>query len=317
MIARIIIGASLGVLCGVWLLATKPAPQAPMTAQAAPQATQAPIAGDDRAMWAYDLLTRLGNGQPSAETIAFVVEWTLAEDGSMGAFERNNPLNTTQEGFNETHTINGDGVRGYATRDDGLAATLHTLTNGFYNQVVAGLLANDPDRALQGLLASPWAESRYNGGVGWPHYEVQAQKPAQQVKCPVTDTMAASADFYATGSPYWAEQAGGMHQGIDYSGNPGDAVYAPFDLTVEDVGYYGDAGRIGYYVQGRFTDGVLFYAGHLGTVAVAVGQRVAVCDVLGTIGDVYHTHVKIAAPDMPIPCEAMGCLDFAEYWRER
>ncbi len=143
-------------------------------ASKSPEATQATIvypAGNDREQRALDLLRALGNTQPTPATLAFVVEWSLAEDSGDGAIERNNLWNTTQPGFNETQSINSDGVRGYATWQDGLAATVHTLMNGYYNEVVIGLQTNDPPRAKAGLIASPWAASRYNGGVGWPEYQ--------------------------------------------------------------------------------------------------------------------------------------------------
>ena len=84
-----------------------------------------------------------------------IVQWTIAEDAGDGAFARHNPLNTTQAGYNETHAINDDGVRGYATYADGLAATLQTLSYGYYVDIVAALRANDPDAARRALWASP------------------------------------------------------------------------------------------------------------------------------------------------------------------
>ena len=107
-----------------------------------------------------------------------------------------------------------------------------------------------------------------------------------------------------------------MHNGTDYSGQPSEPVYAPFDFRVEDVQYYSDPGRIGWYVQGRFEDGYLFYAGHLGQVLVRVGDVVEACQQIGVIGEVYHTHVKINRPGSPEPCEATGCDDFEQYFEE-
>jgi hypothetical protein len=134
----------------------------------APPPPTAIAPADPREAWALDLLARLGNTQPTQGTIDFVIEWTLAEDSGGGAFARHNPLNTTQTGFNETHTINGDGVRGYASYEDGMQATLQTLSYGYYTEIVAGLQTNDPERAKQGLFNSRWAESRYGYGASWP-----------------------------------------------------------------------------------------------------------------------------------------------------
>lgn len=165
---------------------------------AAPAALSAPPASEsastpttDRESAAASLLLALGNAQPSAAIIGAVVEWSIAEDGCLhactennaprlSAVERNNPWNTTQPGFNDTGCHMADCVRQYATWDDGIAATAHTLTNGLYPDVVAALLRNDPEAFKAALWASPWAASRYNGGAGWPSYQAAAlaAKPA-------------------------------------------------------------------------------------------------------------------------------------------
>lgn len=120
-----------------------------------------------REQFAIDLLHRLGNDLPSQRIVDFIVGWTKAEDGSDDAYMRNNPLNTTQIGFNETHTINGDGVKGYATYEDGLDATVQTLSYGNYTGIVYALQNNDPEGALSALVASPWAGSHYGGGFSY------------------------------------------------------------------------------------------------------------------------------------------------------
>jgi murein DD-endopeptidase MepM/ murein hydrolase activator NlpD len=249
-----------------------------------------------------------------------VVAWTLAEDSGDGALARNNALNTTlcMPGA-MTGAINGDGacgVQGYATWADGIEATARTLEQANFAEVRGALLANDAEGARVALWASPWAASHYGYGAAWPRVQSSAAQ-ASAAKCKVTDTMAVSAGFGDTSSGHWSGQSGGQHNGTDYSGSPGEPVYAPFAMTVEDVGYYGDAGRIGSYVQSRLDDGWLFYAGHLEQVYVQPGARVDACAPLGTIGGVYHTHIKIASPDKPIPCEATGCDDFEQYWSER
>lgn len=174
--AALVLGIGLIAMPPTLSIAVAPAPTA--VAPAAPTAAHvAPPPATMREAWARDLLARLGNTAPTAPTVAFVVAWTIAEDGRDGpgsAFARNNPLNTTQSGYNETESINEDGVRGYATRADGLDATVQTLGYGYYTEIVAGLRANDPDRALRGLIASPWAASHYGGGVGWPQVTIGA-----------------------------------------------------------------------------------------------------------------------------------------------
>lgn len=146
-----------GIVLAVWIFPTASAPAAPATPTSAPAPSDEP-----RAAWARDLLARLGNADPTPATVGLVVAWTLAEDACMhdcgysSAWERHNPLNTTQEGYGAYATINGDGVKAYPDYESGMAATLQTLSYGYYAEIVAGLKSNDPERALRGLYASPW-----------------------------------------------------------------------------------------------------------------------------------------------------------------
>lgn len=146
------------------LLVLRPAPvieAQPIEPLAAPATAPA----DAREAWAVDLLRRLGNDAPDAPTVAFVVAWTTAEDACMSgcgyssAWERYNPLNTTQTGYGAYATINGDGVKAYPDYESGMAATVQTLSYSYYTEIVAGLQSNDPERALRGLYGSPWGTS--------------------------------------------------------------------------------------------------------------------------------------------------------------
>lgn len=149
---------------------------APAPAQTAPAPISAPTLHTTREQWAIDLLAALGNATPTPATVAMVVEWTLAEDSGSGAIERNNPLNTTMCGHNQITAINGDGacgVAGYATYQDGLDATIETVTQVNFEAIASALRANDAQAARLALWASPWAESHYGDGASWPHYEGQ------------------------------------------------------------------------------------------------------------------------------------------------
>ena len=151
-------------LVALWF---RPSPAA-IVAQAQPSAPSGA-----REAWAIDLLARLGNAQPTPATVAFVVAWTVAEDACMqdcgysSAWERNNWLNSTMPGYGAYATIDGDGVKAYPDYESGMAATIATLTNGLYDNIVAGLQTNDPERAYQALITSPWAGSRYGGGASF------------------------------------------------------------------------------------------------------------------------------------------------------
>src|SRR4051812_41202481 len=94
--------------------------------EATQQAATAPIAAqatNDRQRWAIDLAERLGNSRPTSDIVSLLVAWTEAEDRSNGAFGRNNPLNTTETSA-AMMVINSDGVKGYATYEDGMRATV-------------------------------------------------------------------------------------------------------------------------------------------------------------------------------------------------
>lgn len=148
-------------------------------------------------------------------------------------------------------------------------------------------------------------------------------QPLAAQKCPYTATMdyPDGSSFYSTGSIHWNGQYGGLHLGVDFVGSPGDPVYAPFDMVVERVGRYDDPGRFGANIQARFGDGTLYYAGHLIDVYVSGGQTVPACAIIGTLGATAgpHTHIKLAGPSSPIPCEGSapgegGCIDPIAYW---
>jgi hypothetical protein len=156
---RSMIALLLASLAGVAALLLRPAP----AIQADAVAVERPA--DARTAWAVDLLRRLGNDAPDAPTVGFVVAWTVAEDACMSgcgyssAWERYNPLNTTQEGHGAYATVNGDGVKAYPDYESGMAATVQTLSYSYYTEIVAGLQTNDPERALRGLYGSPWGTS--------------------------------------------------------------------------------------------------------------------------------------------------------------
>lgn len=296
---------ALVVMAGAWLgWEYLPQPQSVAAQPATP-----------RAAWAYDLLTRLGNPAPTADTIAFVVAWQT-EENTAAQF---NPLATSQDAPGATR-FNGSNVKDYPSYEVGMNATMTTLQYPAYAGVLAGLQANDPAGALAALAASPWAEE---AGYG-ERIRALWQAPQGAAKCPYTATMQVGDGSYfdSTGSAAWAGQWGGMHLGDDFVGQRGDPVYAPFDMVVESVGEYTDAARFGRNIQARFADGTLYYAGHLVDVYVSAGQHVAACTVIATLGatDQPHTHIKLGAPGAPVPCEGSqpgvgGCIDPLEYWR--
>src|SRR5689334_13568201 len=96
--SKIAIGAALGVVVAAVVvyfqlgngmaLAFGSADDMYVLSVAASTPQPATIISNEREAWAVDLAARLGNPQPSRDMIAFLVEWSLAEDASGGAFER-------------------------------------------------------------------------------------------------------------------------------------------------------------------------------------------------------------------------------------
>lgn len=245
---------------------------------------------DWRGQFAVDLLRQIGNDRPSQATVDFIIEWTLAEDVGDGARTRNNPLNTTQDSAAATHAINSDGVRGYATYEDGLAATTQTLSYGYYAEIVDALLANDPDRARAALWDSPWAGSQYGHGAGWPYVEspASASSPIAMTGCPLARCVQSGYGFSAG------------HPGIDLAAESGEPVMATI------------AGVARVSVTWPCGNGVEVFAGvdsvlvcHLSGFAVEDGAAVQPGAIIGYAGatgeaDGVHVHYEIRQAGMSI-----------------
>jgi murein DD-endopeptidase MepM/ murein hydrolase activator NlpD len=259
---------------------------------------------------ALDLLATVGNTQPTFDILSAVVEWSIAEDGSNGAIERNNVWNTTQDGFNNTGCNMPDCVREYPTWEDGLAATVHTLTNGYYDEVVIGLQTNDPQRFKAGLIASPWAASHYNYGVDWPTaYQVVSSGKADPIP---NWQQHINAGFYAVNCGAWGMQSGCQHFGTDIGGNgEGTPVYAPFGGSYTGCQDNGDSGPyIGKWIEYTADDGAQFLINHFRDspfCGAPAGTRINAGDFIGTMrGDANHVHIQTTANG--------GLVDFEQYW---
>lgn len=123
--------------------------------------TNAP-ASKSQADWAKAILG--GIGAPSTQAnVNSLVSWFGKESSwnaspPDGALYTNNPLNTTQPGFNATGNVNSVGVKIYPTSKDGVAATVHVLLNGNYAMIVARL------RQGQGLCG--WSSGEFSTWSG-------------------------------------------------------------------------------------------------------------------------------------------------------
>lgn len=85
-------------------------------------------------------------GIPRTTTnIKLLAAWSYCEKPHQGggAWQWNNPWNTTEPGYGSAQTVNSAGVRVYPSQSQGIAATVATLTNGYYPQLVAALRTSD------------------------------------------------------------------------------------------------------------------------------------------------------------------------------
>lgn len=105
--------------------------------------------------WATKLLQLLGAPTSDANVQA-VTAWETAEGGHWNNPDRYNPLNTTQSEPGAVST-NGAGVKAYTSWDQGLTATVSTLTNGLYGGILSALQRGDSaDAVVSAVVASPW-----------------------------------------------------------------------------------------------------------------------------------------------------------------
>ena len=107
----------------------------------------------------------LANGLHAPRTPAvlkLLAAWSYCEKPhtGAGAWQWNNPLNTTEPGFGATASVNSAGVKIYPTPADGVAATVATMTNGFYPNLVQALRAGNAAQFLaqRGEMAT-WGTS--------------------------------------------------------------------------------------------------------------------------------------------------------------
>lgn len=124
----------------------------PTSTQTAPTGTTTP-AGTTQTTgnFASDILNGIG-APVTPENIKFIEAWMRAEGGA----DHNNPLNTTQGAPGATD-FNSVGVKTYTSYEQGVQATIQTLTNGLYGNILDALKAGTSAMsAADALAASPW-----------------------------------------------------------------------------------------------------------------------------------------------------------------
>lgn len=96
------------------------------------------------------------------QNVRFLDAWQRAEGGGTANNANFNPLNTTQ-GAAGAGSINSVGVKSYRSGGQGIAATVQTLLNGHYGDIVSGLRSG---RASANQLAHSHSLSTWGTGSG-------------------------------------------------------------------------------------------------------------------------------------------------------
>jgi hypothetical protein len=107
--------------------------------------------------FAVNLLKSLGDPVTDAN-VNSIVAWEKREGGHWNNSAHYNPLNTTQREAGSS-SMNSVGVQSYNSWDQGLQATVKTLHNGYYNDILGAL------KSGQGLSGHSYAGlGKWSGG---------------------------------------------------------------------------------------------------------------------------------------------------------
>ncbi len=110
--------------------------------------------------WAQAFVKSLGMPM-TADNVAAVVAWEMAEGGHWYNTAFYNPLNTTQSMPGAT-IFNSVGVKAYTSWAQGLKASVITIRNGFYGGILDALRrGNDAQAVADAVAASPWGTGSF------------------------------------------------------------------------------------------------------------------------------------------------------------
>ncbi len=134
------------------VLLRHPPGESTTAATASGQPDQPGAAGSTTGNFATDVLEGIG-APATAENVRAFNAWARAEGMDASTF---NPLATT-EGAPGSSSVNSVGVRKYASYADGVQATIRTLLNGNYSNIIAALRkGTDALAVADAIAASPW-----------------------------------------------------------------------------------------------------------------------------------------------------------------
>jgi LysM repeat protein len=120
----------------------------------------------NRTQFAYQLLAALGI-RPTADNIAAIVAWETLEDTQA----RNNPLATERSVGLGENNFNSVGVKNYPSLAVGIAATVLTLENGYYGDILTSLNGGSFAEITAAIDSSPWGDTDVSQVT--PNYEAE------------------------------------------------------------------------------------------------------------------------------------------------
>ena len=111
--------------------------------------------------WARALLVAM-RFPVTADNVAAITAWEMAEGGHWYNTAYYNPLNTTQSMPGAT-VFNSVGVKAYTSWKQGLEATMITLKNGYYGGILDAMRrGNDATAVAAAVGASPWGTGNFS-----------------------------------------------------------------------------------------------------------------------------------------------------------
>jgi cell wall-associated NlpC family hydrolase len=141
--------------------------------------------------WRVALLKRLGY-QPTKQNLSFLESWQRWEGGHTNNDASYNWLNTTKKAPGAVRSINSVGVKAFDSFDSGIKATVATLKNGRYTDVLAALASGDPYRNAPTAGLQTWVSGSPTGNPGYAE-KVLGRKVDGKTVAPSRATPVASA----------------------------------------------------------------------------------------------------------------------------
>lgn len=111
--------------------------------------------------------------------------------------------------------------------------------------------------------------------------------------------------YYGSVTSRYGSRWGRQHQGVDIGGSMGDPVKASDGGTVTYAGWYDGYGN---FIKIKHDNGYETYYGHLSSIGVSVGQKVAQGEVIGKLGSTGRStgpHLHFEIRKNGVPCDPL------------